>query len=347
MYNEEAQILLGISAMSLISSIFLSILSLVSIQEEYIYKRSVQYANRRNKVYLEIKIKKYRSIPYLEITPPNPQINILFIQGGPDYPALDSPNNFERYLAYHFHARVIKPAYYGVSERSHWSNTPSINLRSGTTKSTAAKELLTAIDTAYAGMPKAVDEVRMFIRHWDSSKTSIVGESHGATLVALAGNVARKSRIVLIAPVIASRNSIVNASIAGRYHMTNPIEVPQIVVNNHNITSELFETSLAKRTLLKRVSLAYYNPWAKSTLADLLKISKIKSHIIVGLKDRVGMVHLTDYNQFKSSIPQGTVLCTVKNMSHQYPTSNAKAEHCFNDSISSNSNYHKIQARRK
>lgn len=333
--------------MSLISSIFLSGLYLASMQEASTYNSSREFDNYEENLHLEVKIKRYSSIPYLEITSPNPQMNILFIQGGPNYPALDPPNNFERYLAYHFHARVIKPAYYGVSERSPWSNTPSIDLRSRTSKSIAAKNLLTAIDTAYAGMPKAVEEVRIFIRHWDSPKTAIVGESHGATLIALAGDVAHTSRIVLISPVIASRASIVNASIAGRYHMKTPIEGPQIVANNHNITNELFDTPQAQRTLLKHVSLAYYNPWAKATLADLLKLSKIKSHIIVGLKDRVGMIRLTDYNQFRASIPQGTVLCTVKNMSHQYPISNVKAKHCFDHSISINHNYERIQARQK
>lgn len=333
--------------MSIISSIILSTFSLFIMQGTSISNQTRYYNSSKHRIYLEVKTKEYKNIPYLEITPTNPKMTILYIQGGPNYPALVPPNDFERYLAYHFQARVIKPAYYGVSERSPWSNTPSIDLRSRTSKSIAAKELLTAIDTAYAGMPKAVEEIRMFIRHWDSSRTSIVGESHGATLIALAGNVARESRIVLIAPVIASRTSIVDASITGRYHMTNPIDVPQIVVNDQNITDKLFDTPQAKRILLKRISLAYYNPWANSTLTDLLKLHKIKSNIIVGLKDRVGMVSFTDYVKFKASTPKGTVVCTVKNMSHQYPTSNATAEHCFDNYILANANYQQIQAKHK
>ncbi len=277
---------------------------------------------------LIVSTKQLGEVPYLEVSVAEPARTILYVHGGPDIPTLDAPTNFDRYLASRFNARVIKPAYYGSSERSPWARPPSVDLE-GASKEEAAKQLLLAIRKSYSGMPRAVNEVRRFILHWNSPSTVIIGESTGAIIATLGSQIKHQGKLMLIAPMLATYREIVNAALTGEYKNFSPVEEPQVVLGGRDVVTELFESPVERRRLQEALSLAYYAPWEDVDLGTMLRSVPGRVTVVVGLKDRVGMVAGDEWQRLRANAPATTSLCIDPNLAHEWPNAGTASLHCF------------------
>lgn len=139
--------------------------------------------------------KQLGDIPYLQMRVPKPVRTIIYVHGGPLIPTLDGPTEFDRYLALRFRARVIKPVYYGSSERPPGGTAPSFNIEhpADLPKEEVEALVLRAVRSEYGGMPRAVEEVRRFIRQLDGPSTIVVGESAGSVIAALSAQAPHRS----------------------------------------------------------------------------------------------------------------------------------------------------------
>lgn len=268
-------------------------------------------------------------VPYRYITVSRPMRTIIRLHGGPDAPALGAPDALDCYMAKQFNARIIKPAYFGSSERAPWRNVPHVNATSPLTRQELAARLLQAIKVTYAGMPQSVREVQAFIRRWDGDRTVIVGESHGGVLAALSANRTNHSRIILLAPAIPSKRAFVRAAMRGRYVLQEPIDPPRLVLDGKDVTDQVFVSRAERNRALEAVSLAYYRPWQDMTLDQMLKRSGVRAKIIVGLRDRIGMIGPHDWTRFKRAAPKGTELCADPKLAHEPPMMSKQALRCF------------------
>lgn len=278
---------------------------------------------------VQVRQSSFLGVPYVEIAVPRPKRTILLIHGGPRIPALEVTDQFEGYLARRFRARVVKPVYYGSAERSPLNNTPNLTVTPATGDAEIRSRLIIATRIAYRGMPQAVAEVRRFLHRWDAPSTIVLGESFGAPLAALAARVPHRSRLVLIAPVIATQSEIVRAGLAGRYQLHQPINPPQLVLNGKDRTNEILSTPSRRLQLLEAISLAYYEPWQNMPLGNMLKRTPGRVSIIVGLRDRVGMVTGQEWHRLRAQAPRSTRLCIDPELGHTLPWTSARARGCF------------------
>ncbi len=278
---------------------------------------------------VQVQQRVFLGVPYIEVAVARPKRTILLIHGGPESPALAVSDQFEGYLARRFRARIIKPVYYGSTERSPWDNTPNLTVTPAMDDAAIRSRLTAATRAAYRGMPQAVAEVRRFLRRWDAPSTIVLGESFGAPLAALAARMPHQSRLVLIAPVIATQSEIMRAGLAGRYHLPHPVDPPQLVLNGKDRTSEILDTPLRRRRLLEAISLAYYEPWQNMPLGNMLKRASGRVSIIVGLRDRVGMVTGQEWHRLRAQAPRSTRLCIDPELGHMFPWTSDKGRRCF------------------
>lgn len=271
----------------------------------------------------------FQGVPYAEVTVARPRRTILLIHGGPEIPALEVSNQFEGYLARRFRARIVKPVYYGSTERSPWDNSLNLTVTPAMSDAVIRSRLTAATRAAYRGMPQAVAEVRRFLRRWDTPSTIVLGESFGAPLAALAASMPHKSRLVLIAPVIATQSEIMRAALAGQYQLHHPIDPPRLVLNGKDRTSEILDTPLRRLRLLEAISLAFYEPWQNMSLRHMLKLIPGRASVIVGLRDRVGMVTGQEWHRLRAQAPRSTRICIDPELDHTFPWTSTKGRRCF------------------
>ncbi|RYF12007.1 MAG: alpha/beta hydrolase [Oxalobacteraceae bacterium] len=278
---------------------------------------------------IQVQQRVFMGVPYAEVAVARPRRTILLIHGGPEIPALQVSDQFEGYLARRFRARIVKPVYYGSTERSPWDNTPNLTVTLAMSNGVIRSRLTAAARTVYRGMPQAVAEVRRFLRQWDAASTIVLGESFGAPLAALAARMPHKSHLVLIAPVIATQSEIMRAGLAGRYHPPHPVDPPRLVLNGKDRIDEILDTPLRRRRLLEAISLAYYEPWQNMPLGNMLKRAPGRVSIIVGLRDRVGMVTGQEWNRLRAQAPRSTRICIDPELGHTLPWTSTKGRRCF------------------
>ena len=278
---------------------------------------------------LQVHERVFAGVPYVEIAVAHPKRTILYIHGGPDVRALDISEDVEGYLARRFRARIIKPVYYGSTERSPNNNMLQLAVTAAMGRPEIRRRVIGAVRETYRGMPQAVVEVRRFLRHWDAPSTVVLGESFGAPLAALAARVPHMGRLVLVAPVIATHREIVRAAIAGRSTLRDPIDPPRLVLEGRDRTDEILNTSLRRRRMLEAISLAYYQPWQNMTLGTMLKRTPGHVSIIVGLRDRVGMVTGREWSRLRAQAPRATRICLDPELAHTPPWIGGKGRRCF------------------
>lgn len=281
---------------------------------------------------LSVRTRYLNEIPYLEVTVDRPKRTIILVHGGPDVPTLTDADPFDRYLASTFQARVIKPVYYGSSERSPWATAPRLNLKHGTSKKEAARRVVLAIREAYQGMPQAVREIRGFIENWDAKSTIVIGESHGALVAALSMQVPLHSRLVLVAPMLVTTQASFDAARQGTYQGAKVTGVT-LKSDGQDFLKHLFSSAEEVRELENVTGLAYYEPWHKTELSTVLRRVPGKVTVIIGLLDRVGMIKGTEWRRFKELSPKRTHVCLDPKLGHSLPTFSSIAKTCFEDTI--------------
>ncbi|WP_162875443.1 hypothetical protein [Sphingomonas crusticola] len=131
------------------------------------------------------------------------------------------------------------------------------------------ERILGEVRRTYAGMPRAVREMRMVIRHWDGPSTVIVGESYGAFLAAIAAQARHRGTLVLLSPMLATYREIVAASLDGRHPLQALVAPPQLVFCDVDRTNEILDTPARRRQLLEVTSLVIMRhgrmpTWARS-----------------------------------------------------------------------------------
>lgn len=281
---------------------------------------------------LSVSTKRLGDVPYLEISVPSPKRIIILVHGGPEIPTLDGPGDFDRYLATRFQARVIKPAYYGSSERSPWTTTPNFDAVESS-KDEVGRRFIQAVRLTYAGMPRSVDEVRRFILHWDRPNTIILGESHGALVAALAAQAPHRGKLVLVAPMLLTQQEMVEAVLAGTYQPAKPVEPVRIVLDGRDLTDEIFDTPAKRKAAFREVSLAYYRPWENTDLGTMLRRVVGSVAVIIGLRDRVAMITGEEWRRLRATAPPTTSICLDSNLGHQAPTSSPPARACLDKAV--------------
>lgn len=279
-------------------------------------------------------MKRLGKVPYLEISVAAPQRTIIYVHGGPDIATLDRLTDFDFYLAAQFSARVIKPVYYGSSERSASAKPVTFEWVPSGPQDENARRITAAYRAYRAGMPQAVREVRTFIEHWDGPDTVIVGESFGSLLAVLGIKKALKGRLILLAPQLATHEEIVAATLKGTYVPEVPTEDLHIWVDGgRDIAPEVFDTPERSEAFRKAWSLAYYEPWQNSDLGTLLQGVRARTTVIVGLKDRVGMVTGKEWERLRANAPAGTRLCIDPDLAHEMPIKTAQSGECFENAV--------------
>lgn len=276
--------------------------------------------------------KRLGDVPYLEVSVPSPKRIIILVHGGPEIPTLDGPGDFDRYLATRFQARVIKPAYFGSSERSPWTRTPDFDAV-GSSKDEVGQRLIQAVRVTYAGMPRSVDEVRRFILHWDRPDTVILGESHGALVAALAAQAPHRGKLVLVAPMLVTQQEMVEAAIAGTYRPAKPVEPVTVVLDGRDLTHEVFDTPAKRKAALQEVSLAYYRPWENTDLGAMLRRVVGSVAVIIGLRDRVAMITGDEWRRLRATAPPATSVCLDPDLGHQAPIESPLANACLDKAV--------------
>lgn len=282
---------------------------------------------------VRVRPKRLGQVPYLEISVAKPRRTIIYVHGGPDIATLNGVTDFDFYLATRFSARVIKPVYYGSSERSASAKPVSFEWDPSGPKDENARRITAAYRAYRAGMPQAVREVRSFIERWDRSDTVIVGESFGSLLAALGAQGKVQGQLVLLAPQLTTYEEFWTATLNGTYVPTIPTEKLYLEVDGRDIAPDIFDTPEKAQAFQKAWSLAYYEPWQGSDLGTLLQGVQARTTVILGLKDRVGMVTGKEWERLRANAPASTRLCIDPTLAHEPPTSTQTSRACFERAV--------------
>ena len=287
-----------------------------------------------NAVVVSAQVKQLGDVPYLEITPPSPRRTILYVHGGPAVPTLSKTSAFELFLAARFSARVIKPAYYGSAERPNAARPVTWQMVVNSPKNDNIRRVTAAYRDQFAGSPRAVREVRRFVERWDGPNTVIVGDSFGSMLAALAAQGRLRSKLVLVAPQLATTEEFFNGAMRGDYVPASmPGDLALFDETGRNLAPEIFDTPESAQAFRKVLSLAYYEPWHRSDFGSLLRDVQAEATVIVGLKDRIGMVTGREWERLRANAPPNTRICLDPDLGHDLPNESEYSRACLERAV--------------
>lgn len=265
-------------------------------------------------------------IPYLLTEVPGAIRTIVLLHGGPYADSLACGDPLDLWLAERYRSRVVKPQHFGSEGRSPWDRPLSLNLDDVPAK--GSQPVLDQIVAHQAGMQRSVEEVRTFIRTFDGPGTMIIGESHGARLAVLAIREPIQGGVILYAPTLPSVAEFFEATLAGLYQPLTPPAPPSLVIDGVDRTDEVFQTPDQQRQFLRVVSLSYYHPFEDLRLVDAISGSPQRFHLILGGRDRVGMITGAEWQPLQG-LPQISSLCVDPAMGHQGPFPFDRATGCM------------------
>lgn len=133
--------------------------------------------------------------------------------------------------------------------------------------------------------------------------------------------------------MLASYQEIVTGAIHGAYTKATPPDGPPRVLTDGKPGSKLFSTPEAQARYVWTRSLAYYEPWDGMDLGTMLRSVPGRVHVIVGLKDRTGMVTGGEWRRLLANAPKTTNVCVDPQLGHETPNGSETALRCFEQAV--------------